>query len=76
MTGFKGGYCGLSGCTKDTDCPSASACVTEGGTNYCFRICADKAECNANRTVDFAANCSSSVTFVEAKGVKACLPPS
>lgn len=75
---FKGGYCGLQGCTKDADCPEASACVThEDNVNYCFRICADKPECNANRDVENEANCSSSVTFVEAKsGVKACVPPS
>jgi len=75
---FKGGYCGLQGCTKDTDCPEASACVKHtDNVNYCFRICGDKPECNANRDVENEANCSSSVDFVEDKtGVKACVPPS
>ncbi len=75
---FKGGYCGLMGCTTDADCPDASACITHtDSVNYCFRICADKAECNANRDVDNEANCSSSVDFVEgANGRKACVPPS
>jgi hypothetical protein len=74
---FKGGYCGLMGCTRDADCPDRSACIAQDGTNYCFRICADKPDCNANRSVDNEANCSSSATFVEgAMGRKACVPPS
>lgn len=75
---FKGGYCGLQGCLADADCPDASACIThDDGINYCFRICVDKADCNANRDVDNEANCSSSVDFVDgANGRKACVPPS
>jgi hypothetical protein len=75
---FKGGYCGLMGCATDADCPDASACITHtDAVNYCFRICADKAECNANRDAENEANCSSSVDFVEgAMGRKACVPPS
>ena len=76
LTGFKGGYCGTQGCTADADCPTGSACVTQGSTNYCFRTCTDKADCNANRTTDNEANCSSNVTFVEATNIKACVPPS
>jgi len=74
---FKGGYCGLQGCTKDADCPDASACVKHtDNVNYCFRICTDKPDCNANRDAANEANCSSSVDFVEGKtGVKACVPP-
>lgn len=75
---FKGGYCGIMGCTKDSDCPDNSACVKHtDNVNYCFRTCADKPECNANRDAANEANCSSSVDFVEPKsGVKACVPPS
>ncbi len=75
---FAGGYCGIEGCTADADCPEASACVAhDDGVNYCFRICEDKPDCNANRSVDNEANCSSSVVFVEdAQGRKACVPPS
>lgn len=75
---FKGGYCGLQGCTVDADCPEASACITHtDAVNYCFRICADKPDCNANRDVENESNCSSSVDFVEgANGRKACVPPS
>jgi hypothetical protein len=75
---FKGGYCGIVGCTKDADCPDLSKCVAHtDGKNYCFRTCIDKPECNANRTVDNESNCSSNVTFVEAaSGIKACVPPS
>ncbi|MFO7180225.1 MAG: hypothetical protein DIU78_016110 [Pseudomonadota bacterium] len=74
---FKGGYCGLEGCTADADCPDGSACVAhENGETYCFRICLDKAECNLNRRSDDESNCSANITFVEApKAVKACVPP-
>ena len=78
LTQFKGGYCGMSDCHSDADCPEASACVNhDDGKNYCFRVCSTKTDCNANRGADDEANCSSSVTFVEAanKG-KACVPPS
>lgn len=75
---FKGGYCGLMGCAGDTDCPADSACVMHtDGANYCFRTCADKLECNANRDPVNEANCSSNVTFVDgAMNRKACVPPS
>lgn len=77
LTDFKGGYCGLEDCAEDLDCPEGSACVThDDGINYCFRICLDKSECNVNRDVENEANCSSSVDFVEAVDVKACVPPS
>lgn len=75
---FKGGYCGLGGCAGDADCPDDAACVMHtDGQNYCFRVCLDKAECNANRDADNEANCSSNVTFVDDDlGRKACVPPS
>jgi hypothetical protein len=78
LTQFTGGYCGLSQCTGDLDCPDESGCVAHtDGTNYCFRTCLDKAECNVNRSVDVESNCSSNVTFVDgAQGRKACVPPS
>ncbi|MBA3398094.1 MAG: hypothetical protein H0T89_36045 [Deltaproteobacteria bacterium] len=78
LTQFKGGYCGEQGCLHDIDCIEDSACVThDDGNNYCFRVCTDKAQCNANRDVENEANCSSSTTFVDgAMGRKACLPPS
>ncbi|MDQ3365109.1 MAG: hypothetical protein M3680_06750 [Myxococcota bacterium] len=75
---FKGGYCGLMGCTSDLDCVEDSACVAHtDGTNYCFRTCSDKPQCNANRDVENESNCSASVDFVDgAKSRKACVPPS
>lgn len=74
---FKGGYCGIMGCTHDADCPDLSACIAHtDGVNYCFRTCVDKPECNANRDLENEANCSSSVTFVDGTmGRKACVPP-
>ena len=76
LTIFKGGYCGLQGCVQDSDCPAASACIAVGGVNYCFRECADKPECNRNRTVDNEANCVSSVVHVGVSTAKVCVPPS
>lgn len=77
LTGFKGGYCGLDNCAEDLDCPEGSACVNHtDGQSYCFRICLDKGECNFNRDVDNESNCSANIDFVEAEGVKACVPPS
>jgi hypothetical protein len=78
LTQFKGGYCGIQGCTKDADCPEASACVAHtDGMNYCFRTCLDKLECNENRDLENESNCSSSVEFVDGmKTLKACVPPS
>jgi len=74
---FKGGYCGIVGCTKDADCPDLAKCVAHtDGMNYCFRTCLDKPECNANRAVENESNCSANVTFVEPNtGIKACVPP-
>ncbi len=78
LTQFKGGYCGIVDCASDEDCPRDAGCIAhEDGSNYCFRVCIDKAECNENRGVDNEANCSSNVTFVDgAMGRKACVPPS
>ncbi len=75
---FKGGYCGLEGCTQDAECPPGSMCVThDDGHNYCFLVCLDKPECNYTRPVEIEANCSSSIDPVEGKqGSKACVPPS
>jgi hypothetical protein len=75
---FSGGYCGLDDCTGDDDCPTTSACIAHtDGSNYCFRTCVDKIDCNRNRSVDNESNCSSNVEFVDGKnGSKACVPPS
>ena len=51
LTEFAGGYCGVSGCLHDSDCPGGSACVTEDNqVNYCFLTCVDKADCNLHRS--------------------------
>jgi len=78
LTQFKGGYCGEVGCTGDADCAADAACVTHtDGMNYCFRLCVDKVECNANRTPENESNCSSNITFVDPpQNRKACVPPS
>ncbi|QQR88559.1 MAG: hypothetical protein IPJ88_09830 [Myxococcales bacterium] len=69
LTEFKGGYCGLRDCLSHDDCPDASACVKHsdgisGSSNYCFRICVDKAECNENRSLDNESNCSANIEWV------------
>jgi hypothetical protein len=78
LTNFKGGYCGVSQCASNADCPGSSACVThDDGKNYCFRTCAAKADCNANRDAANEANCSARITFADANtSGKACVPPS
>ena len=78
LTQFKGGYCGISDCTADLDCPEGSRCVTHSdSTNYCFLICKEKFECNEHRSLEQESNCSSNITFVEGKQTdKACVPPS
>lgn len=75
---FKGGYCGVSGCSAIVGCPTGSACVQHNdGKNYCFLLCAEKVDCNINRSVDNHASCVSSITFVDGtKDSKACEPPS
>lgn len=75
---FKGGYCGVADCVDDSKCPAGSACVKHSdGKNYCFRVCAEKVDCNANRPVEAEANCSSNTTLVSAaKNTKICVPPS
>ena len=77
LTQFKGGYCGLEGCTGNQDCPERSACVAHAdGKNYCFRSCTDKSECNVNRSADHESNCSANVEYVDrdTQG-KSCVPP-
>jgi hypothetical protein len=77
LTEFKGGYCGLKGCTTSADCPAGSGCVSYNGATYCFRRCKEKAECNLNRSIDVESNCSSNIDFVEGKASdKPCIPPS
>jgi hypothetical protein len=77
---FKGGYCGLVNCVDSLGCPDGSLCVAHtDGENYCFRTCADKAECNLRRGAGNESNCSSSFDLAdpaEPKTLKACIPPS
>ena len=78
LTEFTGGYCGVKDCTANVDCPEGSACVAnDNGTDYCFRQCAEKSECNANRDPDVEANCSANIEWVEEDTPgRACVPPS
>lgn len=79
LTTFKGGYCGVMNCLTDASCPDGSACVSHSdGVNYCFRLCADKVDCNAHRSVANESNCVGSVDFADPnpRGAKACVPPS
>lgn len=77
LTQFTGGYCGLADCTNHEGCPAGGACVAhDDGTNYCFRTCVDKPECNTHRGAAEEANCSGSITWVPDREGKACVPPS
>lgn len=77
LTNFKGGYCGVAGCTVDEDCPGGSACVTHtDAVNYCFLVCTAKDQCNVNRTAANESNCSSSITWADEDQGKACVPSS
>lgn len=79
LTDFRGGYCGAVDCLIDTDCPHGAGCVThDDGQNYCFRLCADKVDCNANRSAANEANCVGSIQFADPGRTagKACVPPS
>jgi hypothetical protein len=76
LTEFKGGYCGVSACVHDTDCPQGSACVTDNQINYCFLVCAQKTDCNLHRSTADESDCTSSLTFVDgAMNRKVCRPP-
>ena len=76
--GFKGGYCGVADCVDNTACPTGSACVKhDDGKNYCFRVCVEKIDCNANRPAESESNCSSKAALVSGgKEAKVCVPPS
>jgi hypothetical protein len=78
LRAFRGGYCGIADCQQNDDCPDGSACVAhDDGSSYCFRVCAEKVECNRNRSLENEANCSSNIDFAEADtNGKACVPPS
>jgi hypothetical protein len=81
LSEFTGGYCGLSDCEADFNCPEGSACVLHddgnGMASYCFRLCQEKPECNRYRSSENEANCSANVNFLDGKqDRKACVPPS
>ncbi len=80
LTQFTSGYCGMEGCDETADCPEGGICVAhDDGSNYCFRVCQEKTECNANRSADSEANCSANFDWATAgddDGSKACIPPS
>ena len=76
LTEFKGGYCGLTGCLHDTDCPQGSACVTDNGANFCFLVCNTKTDCNLHRSSENESDCTSSLPFVDGDtNLKVCRPP-
>jgi hypothetical protein len=81
LSQFDAGYCAIEDCDQEADCPSGATCVAhDDGTNYCFRECRDKSECNANRPADSEANCSANFDYADPDddrgGQKACIPPS
>jgi hypothetical protein len=71
---YEGGYCGRGECAADADCPGDSVCVEDDGTTYCLRTCENEFDCSFCRHPDYVATCTDEVTFVEATGVRVCLP--
>jgi hypothetical protein len=69
-----GGYCGRRDCEADADCPGDSVCVEDDGNTYCLRTCTGETDCSFCRHPDQVATCTDAVTFVEATGVRVCLP--
>jgi len=80
LTAFTGGYCGIPDCANTAECPEGAICVAHtDGNNYCFRVCANKPECNLNRDPSVESNCSANFVWANAPdddGSKACIPPS
>ena len=72
VEGAERGTAGQPG--PDADCPGESVCVEADGNTYCLRTCEVEADCSFCRDPDDAATCTDEVTFVEATGVRVCLP--
>lgn len=80
---FKGGMCGIAGCTASSMCPAGSVCVDDPdlGESFCLLTCVDKPDCNVHRSVDDEANCSSTLNAVDegldggVADTKVCRPP-
>ena len=70
LTTFVSGYCGVEGCSSNSDCPTGSVCVShKDGKKYCFQTCKEKDECKSN------ASCTVNVIFTDgAQGDKVCQP--
>ena len=76
LTAYAGGLCAKVGCSAHGDCPEPGLCVLVGDEPLCLRSCADKAECNANRSADAEANCLANSVLIDDSAQKVCLPPS
>lgn len=65
-TGLRGGYCTLSGCSTNDECPADSLCVRgPSDTSYCARGCSVASDCSFCRGSELAANCSDEADFVQ-----------
>jgi hypothetical protein len=71
---LNGGYCGMRDCASNAECPQASVCVTIDDTNVCVRTCDVQSDCGFCRHPDFAATCTTDVTYVEGASVQVCVP--
>lgn len=52
---FPGGYCTLTGCQDDADCPDGSACFTATGMPGCNKLCESDADCRKDEGYTCAA---------------------
>jgi hypothetical protein len=48
--------------------------IEEGADTFCLRACASETDCSFCRHPDDVATCTDEVSFVEATGVRVCLP--
>ena len=75
VTDFKGGYCTQTGCAADSECPTGSVCVDNGGDeNICLRTCNAASDCSFCRAAGFHAACESEVATVEGNTEAVCVP--
>jgi hypothetical protein len=75
LTEYKGGLCARSPCSTHAECPEPGLCVVLEDSTVCLRLCVEKAECNASRSAEDEANCSSNLELVEPSESKVCVPP-
>jgi hypothetical protein len=66
LSAFRGGYCGLSGCLVNDDCPDDALCVVaSNGENHCYKPCSTASDCSFCRRDGLLGACTADVSFAE-----------